>query len=193
MHKPARQLEDTTRGEREAFCNLYVLLCSGCKSIRNRFPKTLQGTSPATTPSAGELQICRNFLGAASLRGARGAARTRTGCGPEEPGFWALCVRVRVCGVGRSRSRRVSCFSREPGGPERGARTQAPELQGRSPRILFLRFRPRLSRGGPGPSTLPMAGPRVEVDGGIMEGVSAEQEAWRGAAAARAAAEGLRV
>ena len=38
-----------------------------------------------------------------------------------------------------------------------------------------------------------MAGPRVEVDGGIMEGVSAEQEAWRGAAAARAAVESLRV
>ena len=77
------------------------------------------------------------------------------------------------------------------GAPRPQARTAPPELWGRSPRLLFLPLGPRLSRGWPGPRTPPMAGPRVEVDGSIMEGVSAEPEAWRVAAAARGAAQSL--
>ena len=79
LHKPARQLEDPTRAEREAFGNLRVLLCSGRKSSRDTFFTTLQGTSPATTPPAGQLPICRNFVGAASLSAARRACALAVG------------------------------------------------------------------------------------------------------------------
>jgi hypothetical protein len=50
----------------------------------------------------------------------------------------------------------------------------------RSLRLLFLLLQRRRGRCGPGPRALVMAGQQVEVDGGIMEGVSAEPEANAG-------------
>lgn len=56
------------KGKLSAICAFSYV--QGASLTRDRFPQMLRGTSPATTPSAGELPICRNFLGAASLSGA---------------------------------------------------------------------------------------------------------------------------
>ena len=118
LHKPARQLEETTRGEREAFCNRRVLPCSGCKSTRDRFPEMLRGTSPATTPSAAELPICRNFLGAASLSG----AHAHWLWAPKNAAFGRRASGFVSAELGAPQAGASSAFPQSPAGPsgERG-------------------------------------------------------------------------
>lgn len=71
----------------------------------------------------------------------------------------------------------LSCFRQTPWPP---AGTEVSELRGRSKRLFFLPLRRSLCRCGLDPRAPPMAGQRVEVDGGIMEGVSAERGAGQG-------------
>ncbi|XP_028344883.1 uncharacterized protein [Physeter macrocephalus] len=120
LHKPARQLEDPTRVEREAFGNLRVLLCSVRKSSRDTFLSTLQGTSPGHHPTCWTASHLPKFCGCRLFK--RRAARMRPGCGPGEPGF---CAQSGLVWVGRCRSRRVLHLYAEPRGPERGPRLRS--------------------------------------------------------------------
>lgn len=101
-----------------------------------------------------------------------------------------------VCGLPASRCGSPSLIRafRQPasllsfgGVPRPRVKTEIPELRGRSLLLPFLRLGPRLRRSGPGPRATPMAGPRVEVDGGIMEGVSAGAGGLAGGGCPRAA------
>lgn len=65
----------------------------------------------------------------------------------------------------------------DPCGP---SEDQLSELRGGSWRVLVPALRRRLCACGPDPGVPPMAGPRVEVDGGVLEGVSAGQRPWGG-------------
>lgn len=157
------------------------LQCLEYTSSRNRLPTAFQAPSLASTQSLGQLAICRSFLGTASLRttrhaGALASSCRRSGSGRRGPRSFFLNSFFG--------SSRTVCFPARP--PQPPSWSGVSELLGGSQR-LFLRLGRRPRRCGPGPRAPPMAGQLVEVDGGIMEGVSAELEARRAAATALAA------